>query len=132
MNNKWLFKIDLNDITVIDEYEKEYDVVFPTVLRSFIIDTNAASPMKNSVDINGVERVYVGTLSFNRYEEDASTFISAMKAIGDKGYLPFAKDPFGNYFCYRSENGTVSFYNHEEDSIDNSNIGFDEFVEALS
>ncbi|MCR4782557.1 MAG: SMI1/KNR4 family protein [Lachnospiraceae bacterium] len=131
MSNKWLFKIDLKDESVFDEYESVLQISFPEELKSFVIENNASSPELNGVEFNGVERVYDETLSFNRYEDEASTFLSAMNSVGNKAYLPFAKDPFGNYFCYCIENGTVCFYNHEEDNIEKGNISFKKFIEVL-
>ena len=131
MSNKWLFKIELKDKTIFKKYERDYNIIFPSELEAFVLNNNASSPEQNAVDFNGVERIYDETLSFNLCDEEASTFNSAMKAVNCEDCLPFAKDPFGDYFCYNLENETVSFYNHEEDRIEKSDIGFHQFIEML-
>ncbi len=131
MSNKWLFKIELKDKSVFDEYEQNYHIKFPSELKDFIMEKNASSPELNTVDINETERVYDETLSFNAQEEEASTFNSAMNAVNNNEYLPFAQDPFGNYFCYYTANATICFYNHEEDRIENTDISFQAFIDSL-
>lgn len=51
--------------------------------------------------------------------------------INRNGYLPFARDPFGNYFCYNIVKGTVCFHDHEEDKIEDSDICFQAFTDLL-
>ena len=131
MSNKWLFKIDLQDESVFEKYEKDYHMVFPSELKVFVEDNNACSPELNIVELNDIERVYDETLSFNAHEEEAVTFDSAMKAVNRKECIPFARDPFGNYFCYYTANATICFYNHEEDSIENTDISFQAFIDSL-
>lgn len=131
MSNKWLFKIDLQDESVFEKIEHDYHIAFPYELKDFVKENNACSPKQNIVELNDNERVYNETLSFNTNEEEAPTFDSAMKAVNRKEYIPFARDPFGNYYCYCLENGTVSFYNHEEDYVENSNTNFKDFINKL-
>ena len=131
MSNIWNFKIALKDIGIFSAISKEYKIVFPDDLKAFIIENNAASPEANCVDIDGVERVYDETLSFNEDELDASTFKSSMNALGKNDFLPFAKDPFGNYFCYCLNTNTIAFYDHEEDKIINTDYALKAFIEGL-
>lgn len=127
MMNNWNYKIELRNTAVFDKISKD----FPDELKDFIIENNAASPDKNCIDINGVECVYDETLSFNEDETEASTVFSAMKAVNDKELIPFAKDPFGNHYCYSLSDGKVAFVDHEEDAVVETNLSLDEFIESL-
>ena len=131
MKNAWNFKIELESKNVFDEISEKYDIDIPEELREFIIENNAASPDANCVNINGVERVYSETLSFNMEETEATTFISVMDAINDQNYIPFALDPFGNVFCYSVEDKTISFYDHESDDIEDTNVSLTDFLDSL-
>ena len=131
MSTNWNYKIDLKDDNVFNTIAKEYDCEFPEDLKDFIIERNATTPDANCVDINGIERVYDETLSFNEKETEASTFASASEAVENHLYIPFAKDPFGNYFCYSIESNTISFYSHEEQEMDDTDLSLEEFIDAL-
>ncbi len=131
MSMNWNYKIDLKDEKVFNTIESEYSCKFPTDLKKFIIEHNAATPDANCVDINGIERVYDETLSYNQEETDASTFTSASKAVGSHLYIPFAKDPFGNYFCYSVKTKTIAFYSHEEQEVDDTDLSLKEFIDSL-
>ena len=106
-------------------------MIFPEELKKFIIDNNAASPAKDCIELNGIERVYAETLSFNEEEKYSTNFFSVAKTLDDNNVIPFASDPFGNYFCYLLNSGTVSFYNHEEDKYEKSQMKFKDFIDAL-
>ena len=129
--NTWNFKIELESAGVFDRLSDEYGFDFPLDLQKFIIENNGASPEEDCVEINGVERVYDETLSFNEAEEEATTVFDVMKSIDNDDYVPFARDPFGNYFCYSVEKGTISFYDHEEDRIEDTDLSLEEFIKSL-
>ena len=131
MSNVWKFKIDIKDEGVFDKIAEEYNFIFPDDLKKFILNHNAASPEKKYVVIEGAERVYDETLSYNKDEIEASTFISAMKSIENVEYLPFAKDPFGNYFCYSIVTDKISFYDQDEGDFTNTDYSLDDFISAL-
>ena len=129
--NTWNFKIELKTTDVFDKLSDDYGFDFPSDLQKFIIENNGASPEDDCVDINGVERVYDETLSFNETEEEATTVFDVMKSIDNNEYVPFARDPFGNYYCYSIENGTISFYDHEEAEIENTSLSLEDFIKSL-
>lgn len=131
MRTEWNFKIELKDKNVFNNISSEFANAFPEDLKQFIIEHNASSPSNNCVDINGKERVYDETLSFNPEETEASTFSSAYEAVDNPAYIPFAKDPFGNYFCYAIKNGNIAFYFHEEQEMDETDMSLEEFINSL-
>ncbi|MBO5609068.1 MAG: SMI1/KNR4 family protein [Eubacterium sp.] len=131
MDNKWNFKIDLENDEVFKAIGEKYGVEFPEALKEFIIQNNAASPDADCIVIDGIERVYGETLSFNEEETEASTFNDAKFAVEDNQYLPFAIDPFGNYFCYSLTTDTIVFYDCEENTYSDSNLNLNEFIRRL-
>ena len=131
MKNVWRFKIDLIDQDIFREISIQYGMEFPVDLKEFIIHNNAASPVKNGIDIRGTEKVYSETLSFNKIESDATTFSEINNTFSNRSYIPFAIDPFGNIFCYSLKTGFISFYDHEEDTIMDTNMNLKVFLESL-
>lgn len=131
MTQKWNFKIKLNDDLTWDRFEKITGYVIPKDLKDFIEKNNASSPEKNCVDINGVERVLNDVLSFNEEEVDATTFKTAYKIMAYKYIIPFARDPFGNYFCYSIETHKIMFYLHEENVLQKTNYSLQKFIDNL-
>ncbi|WP_026516793.1 hypothetical protein [Butyrivibrio sp. MC2021] len=62
---------------------------------------------------------------------DADTFDMAMEAVNNIRYLPFAKDPFGNFFCYSLSKKTISFYFHVEEKFIDTELTLHGFIESL-
>lgn len=130
MSNNWRFKIDLKmaDLNKISEI---IGIEIPIDLKEFIIKFNAASPEKDCINVNGIERIVDAVLSFNLEESEATTFLSVFKSMDNKQWIPFAIDPFGNYFCYSLVKNNISFWEHEENRMIETTHSLDEFVEML-
>ena len=128
---EWKYKIDLEDERCFDKYEKECGFSFPMELKKFIIENNAASPNKKCVVFAGKERVLDYLISFNENEDESITFREAYKSIGKKDIIPFASDPFGNYFYYFLDGNKIGFYDHEELLFIESQYSLSEFLNAL-
>ncbi len=131
MVNKWRFKIELKNETVFSEIEKSMSRAFPSEIKEFIRDYNAASPDLNRVLINGSERILDAILSFNKDETEAVMFKSAFKAVGNKNLVPFATDPFGNYFCISLDKSKVVYYTHEEQKCEATEYSLKDFIDKL-
>lgn len=131
MSIHWDYKIQLKNEEIFEKIESDNGIKIPEELRSFIIANNGACPTPNCVDINGEERVYDATLSFNEEEEDATTVRFAMNIVANPDYIPFAQDPFGNYYCYEWKQRTVSLYNHEDEIMNDTDLKLNAFIESL-
>lgn len=131
MENNWKYKIDLKTNGVFDSISKKYGISFPEELKQFIIERNAASPDNDCVDINGVEHVYTETLSFNENDTEGTLVFPIMDLFDVKKVIPFARDPFGNYFCFSLEKGTIIYYEHEEQTYEDSGLNLSEFLQNL-
>lgn len=127
----WKYKIELSNSCVFNKIEKERGVVLPEELKEFITETNAGTPDQYRVMVGKDERVFGAVLCFNENEQDVDTVFLALEVIKDKNYMPFAIDPFGNYFCYSFISSTIAFWNHEEDSMLDSKMHLSEFLESM-
>lgn len=56
-------------------------------------------------------------LSYNEDDKEADDVYTAMQSIHNQQLIPFAIDPFGNYFCISGDSHTVVFWDHEEGTI---------------
>lgn len=113
MSVSWKYKIELVDENAFDIYESKYNILICKELRRFIKEHNAASPNCDCIIINGTERVFDAVLSYNQEEKEATTFEVAFAAVHNDKFIPFANDPFGNFFCINEEE-CICFYDHEE------------------
>lgn len=119
---------ELKDNNVFSQIEKERNVKVSNTLRSLIKNANAGSPNRKLCIINKKERIIGSILSFNKGDTD-SVFL-AMDVVEDKNLLPFAIDPFGNYFCINKQN-IVVFWDHETDNIESSKFTLEKFLNSL-
>lgn len=127
----WKYKIDVADKKVFTEIEDERNISFPTELKEFILNTNAATPSRYNFMIGNNERVLGAILSFNHNEIDTDSVFSALSVIDDQNLIPFGIDPFGNYICYSLKDGKVVFWDHETSQIESTEKKFDAFIEGL-
>lgn len=131
MSNIWRYKIDLKDNSVFKKIEVNKGIVIPKEIKEFIIEHNGESPDDNCIVINGTERVLDSVLSFNEEELDAVNFDSAFNSINNKNLIPFAVDPFGNYYCFSLVHESVCYFKHEEQKIEITNYSIKKFIENL-
>ncbi len=131
MNNSWKYKIDLIDVGVFKEIEKNRGVTIPSSLKDFICNCNAATPEKYNFMINSSEKVFGAVLSYNKNEQDTDSVFTALDVIKDKNLIPFAIDPFGNYICLDIDNDTVVFWDHEMNEVYSSDKSLEAFIDSL-
>lgn len=127
----WKYKIDVVDMNIFTEIEKERNIVFPEELKNLILEANAATPSSYNFMVGNNERVLGAILSFNRDEGDADTVFSALSVISDSNLIPFGIDPFGNYICYSLKDNIIVFWDHETNRVDTTGKTLDAFIKAL-
>ena len=127
----WKYKIDVADNNVFAEIEEKRNISFPTELRDFILETNAATPSSYHFMVGNNERVLGAILSFNYNESDTDTVFTAFSTIEDSNLIPFGIDPFGNYICYSLKDKTVVFWNHETNEVNSTDKTLNVFLDAL-
>ncbi|MDR6224016.1 SMI1/KNR4 family protein [Desmospora profundinema] len=119
---KWYeSEVPANEQT-IEEIQQRLGVRFPIDYKRVAKTSHGEPPTPNTIDFGMYKEKVVGCLlSF-----DNSSPINFLHVYGSlKKHLPlkvipFAKDPFGNMYCfdYRdSEEPTIVYWNHESGSI---------------
>lgn len=131
MKNIWKYVVKLTDDNAIEKVEEKTGVKIPDGFAGFINQNNGGSPTKKHVDIGGVERVFGSVLSFNENDNNTEDVYLALKIVNKKNVIPFALDPFGNFFCYSGDTKTVVFWNHEEDKMTDTKMTFKSFIDSL-
>ncbi len=131
MSNTWKYKVDLKADSEFSKIEKRLNVVIPKSLKKLIAEANGASPEKNCIKINDVEKVFAAVLSFNENEQEADDVYTAILAINNNNYIPFGIDPFGNYYCVSVKTETVVFWSHEENLMTDTKMNVKDFINAL-
>ena len=116
MSIEWKYKIDLAD-GAIATISGKYNVTIPGDLVNLLEKANAATPSKTKFMQKVDEKILGAILSFNPGEVEADSFETAMNIGFEKDIVPFGIDPFGNYICYSVKDGSIVFFDHEEDSI---------------
>lgn len=127
----WKYKIDVTNQNVFSDIEKKYGVMISEELRALILTANAATPSKYNFMLGTTERVVGAILSFNEGETDTDTVYAALSIMEDKSLVPFAIDPFGNYFCYSNKDNKVVFWDHETNGVSSTDKGLSEFLNSL-
>lgn len=130
MNIEWKYKIDLAD-NALSKMSSKYQVIIPDDLKDLLKVANAATPSKTRFMLKVDEKVLGAVLSFNPNEKEADSFESAMKIGFEKNIVPFGIDPFGNYICYNTDNGSIMFFDHEEDDLAEIAFTLEEFLNKL-
>ncbi len=116
------------------EVEKRIGVAFPSDFKKIVMTYHGARTEEDEIEVDGVDRVFGGLLSF---DEESLEFIVAhcegYKEIVDKGYVPFARDPGGNNFCFdfSKEESKIVFWNHETDTFYKISDTFTDFLTLL-
>lgn len=126
---KWQYVSQLKDNKVFSKIEKKYRIKFPKDFIDFVKKYNAGTPEKYHIIICKVERVVGAILSYNEFEEDVDSAFIALDILKGKNLLPFAIDPFGNYFCYKL--GKVVYWKHEENTVDYTTMNLQTFLDSL-
>lgn len=127
----WKYKIDVADPNVFEEIASERKISFPTELKDFILNANAATPSNYNFMVGSNERVLGAILSFNRNESDTDTVFTALSVIDDSNLIPFGIDPFGNYICYSLKDNMVVFWDHETGAAYSTGKVLSAFIESL-
>ena len=120
----------------IESVEKKIGFKFPKDYIEVMKKNDGAYPSIRTFDIRDDEDCINNLLSFD--ESDAQSITFAYNVVlerGIKNVYPIARDPFGNYVCYKkinSHNSKIVFWNHEKpkkliELCDN----FSEFLEML-
>ena len=130
----WKYVHGLKKEAAADLLEIKYCFRLPDSLKECIKKHNGGMPVPSKADSqSGNKYVFGGLLSFNEGDDDSVyDFISMFKEENGNGLkmFPFGLDPFGNFFCVKKD-GSVVFWNHEDESEDRISSSFDDFIAHL-
>ena len=116
---KWM-KMESEFLPTEDDVKKTEDKLnfkFPKDFIEIMMENDGASPSIRTFDVDNDEDCVNNLLSFD--EESIQSILYAYDVIcnrGNKNIYPIARDPFGNYICYKktaSGDTQVVFWNHE-------------------
>lgn len=120
----------------IENVEKKIGFKFPKDYIDIMKKNDGAYPSIRTFDVLDDEDCINNLLSFD--ETDIQSIVFAYNAVsgrGVKNVYPIARDPFGNYLCYKkikSNNSKIVFWNHEKPKkIIEVCDSFSEFLEIL-
>lgn len=116
MEQKWNYGIALTDEAVFDHFYQTYHIEVPEDIQELVYKVNAGTPSKFCIkDAHGDERVFGALLSYNK--EDDDNVYTAMEINQNKRHIPFAIDPYGNYFYENLLSGDIVWINHENGTL---------------
>lgn len=132
----WKFVNNNVSIEDIKDIESTIGIQLPTDYISCIMKNNAGYPSKFNFDIEGQKsKVFEYLLSISKDDEDniLDVYLRCKEDLPD-GIVPFARDGFGNYICFKYmsiDKYEVVFYNHENQDIYFISNNFSELINKL-
>ncbi|SMO63818.1 SMI1/KNR4 family protein [Melghirimyces algeriensis] len=125
--------------TEIQIVEKELDIRFPQDFVLCVKKNNGGCPEPNVINIKGSGEVFRQLLDF--HHDQPMYIVEEAEDLQIEGLseriIPFANDPFGNYFCFdyreSESNPAIVFYDHETDPDDDMALTYvcDTFTELI-
>lgn len=132
MNEDWKYVKSLKNGNAVDEFEKQNNICFPQDLKDFILKNNGRRPHKMTIDTADTKkRVFKSLLSFNR--DDKETIFTMYPVIQKENpeLIPFASDPFGNFYCVHKKDKKIILWLHETAKTEFVAASFSELLEKL-
>jgi len=125
----WSYIKRLTLETLIADFERENNVVFPDDLKACLAKNNGGRPSRNLFDTKrSKENVFKALLSFN--ESDPETVYMAFPIHGTgKQLVPFASTPSGDLICIRDN--AIVLYSHETGDVEKAADSFTELLSKL-
>ena len=135
---KWLFKKELVNLSLLTEFEKQYNVTFPQYFKDFLIENHASRPDPYIIDAEKTIEIPVkALLSFNK-EDKPEDIWSSYSAIQDRlpnNMIPFMSDEGGNYICIDldplSDAEEILYWTHENNQLQKITTTLEEFQQKF-
>ncbi|WP_288222362.1 SMI1/KNR4 family protein [uncultured Clostridium sp.] len=123
----------LSQSNSLKNFEEDYGIIIPDVLKELIITNNGGRP---SLDIikaaDGKEVEVKALLSFNKEDkENIYNVIEYFKKEFDGKILPVATEPSGDYFCIDLTSNSIVYWEHETNVLTFIAKDFVEFLNCL-
>lgn len=129
----WKFEKAVATDRVLAQLETHFHISLPEAYKQLVKQHNGARPRQNVLKfLDGKERVVKTFLTVHLTKGGIKDVSEWLKSQLPDELLPFASDPFGNYFCfhYRKPNTepSISFWHHETQQ---GEFVADSFIEFL-
>jgi cell wall assembly regulator SMI1 len=126
----WKYIKPLENDTAIEEFEKTCGLEFPADLKECVKMNNGGRLTVNIFDTKETqERIMGSLLSFNKSDLDNIYSVFSILQKEAKNFLPFARDPAGNFLCVL--HGKIVFWLHETNTYEYVAESFTELLEKL-
>lgn len=137
MNNiVWKFVNNNVSIKDIGNIENVLGIKLPKDYIDCVIANNAGYPDKMTFDTKEESgKVFEYLLGISESDEDniIDVYLRCKRDL-PKGIIPFARDCFGNYICFKyssTDKCEIVFYNHENKKIYFVSNTFTQFIDSL-
>lgn len=120
----------------IQRIEEKIDFTFPNDFIDIMKENDGGYPDICTFELLDDEDCINNLLSFDESDKQSIVFAySVLCRYGIKNLIPIARDPFGNYICYKKmelNNSKIVFWDHEApDKIIDLCGSFSEFLNML-
>ena len=138
MLDKFVWRFEKAPATdrVLEQIEKHLFITLPSSYKNLVKVHNGGRPRPNVVRINdGTERVIKTLLTVHPTKGGIRDVYDWLKDQLPEKCIPFASDPFGNYFCFHyaksTDEPTIIFWNHEQKRPEVLATSFQHFLEKF-
>lgn len=140
---KWDCIEKLTDEALISEFEQEIDWILPESYKKFVKENNSCRPEKrtcfladgNEAEMNNFYDFNKGSVisiwDFYDFPEEDRKWFKEQYGGELNDYVAFADDPVGNSVCFCKNDGSVTFYDRENDKMSAVAPDFTAFLTAL-
>lgn len=126
----WKYVKELKAPELITEFEESKGYVFQQEYVQCVLKNNGARPSKRVFKVLGAEKEIKTFLSFNKEDRETMWVFNENNNRQDK-YITFAIDNFGNLICFKKNDGSVCFANHETGTVKRVADSFTDFLNSL-
>lgn len=118
----------------IANVERKNKFIFPQEIKSFLLANNGGQPNKTIYTQNSQDYVVDFFLPIKSTEFEDLTYSATITDLSDiipNTVIPFAIDPFGNYFVFDKAEGKIYFLEMEEVALSLLASDFESFISSL-
>ena len=118
----------------IADVERKNKFIFPQEIKSFLLANNGGQPNKTIYTQNSQDYVVDFFLPIKSTEFEDLTYSATITDLSDiipNTVIPFAIDPFGNYFVFDKAEGKIYFLEMEEVALSLLASDFESFISSL-
>lgn len=127
----WSFVEPLRNEMSVEEFEADYDVVFPEAYKELVLQYNNGYPSRDSFTLPTGEICHLNHLySFNREDTDNMWDFNSAENI-EAGFIAFADDSFGNQIGFRVKDNAIVFVDYDVDEVTEIAVDFLAFLSQL-